>query len=98
MMQRALVIAGIWLTACGPKGEPAKTAEPAGPAPAAEPVPSAAPAATSAAPMVEAAPAPAAPVAEAKPATPSIHEVCFEMCDKVKAKCPKNAFDACRVN
>ncbi|HEX2870500.1 MAG TPA: hypothetical protein VHP33_04575 [Polyangiaceae bacterium] len=99
MMQRALVIAGIWLTACGPKSEPAKTAEPAAaasgePVPGAAPMTSAAPSA-SAAPVVEAAPA---PVAEAKPATPSIHDVCFEMCDKVKAKCPKNSFDACRVN
>jgi len=98
MMQRALVIAGIWLTACGPKGEPAKTAEPAAAAPSAEPVATAAPVAASAALVVEPAPASAAPVAEAKPAAPSIRDVCFEMCDKVKAKCPKNAFEACRVN
>jgi len=47
-------------------------------------------------PAVEPVAAPA-PV-EAKPAAPSIHDVCFEMCDKVKAKCPKSAFEACRVN
>ena len=98
MMQRALMIAGIWLTACGPKGEPAKTAEPAAAAASVEPVASTAPVAATAAPVAEVPTAPAAPVAEAKPATPSIHDVCFEMCDKVKAKCPKNSFDACRVN
>ena len=98
MMQRALMIAGIWLAACGPKGEPAKTAEPVAAAPSAAPAASVAPVETSAAPMAEPAPTSATPVAEAKPAAPSIHEVCFEMCDKVKAKCPKSAFEACRVN
>lgn len=97
-MQRALVIGGLWLAACGPKGEPAKTVEP---------LPSAsvtAPAASAATPLE---PTPAAteePTAstsatvEAKPSALSIHEVCFAMCDKVKAKCPKNSFEACRVN
>jgi hypothetical protein len=27
-----------------------------------------------------------------------VREVCFAMCDKVKEKCGKNAFDSCRVN
>jgi hypothetical protein len=31
-------------------------------------------------------------------AGPSIHDVCFAMCDKMKEKCPKNAFESCRVN
>ena len=96
MMQRALVVAGIWLVACGPKGEPAKTAEPApAPAPSAATVSNEAPVAPAPS-AVEPVAAPA-PV-EAKPTAPSIHEVCFEMCDKVKAKCPKSAFEACRVN
>jgi hypothetical protein len=95
MLQRALMLGGLWLAACGPKAEPVAPTE-------------AAPAASTPAPAVETAaepsavePAPAAPaepVAEAKPAAPSIHDVCFEMCDKIKAKCPKNAFDACQVN
>jgi len=41
---------------------------------------------------------PSAAATEVKPAPPSIHEVCFAMCDKLKVKCPKSAFDACRVN
>jgi hypothetical protein len=96
MMRRGLWMAGIWLVACGPKAEPAKTAEPA-PAPSSTtaPVASEAPAAPEA-PAPEpvassAAPAPA-------PAPPSIHELCFAMCDKVKAKCPKSSFETCRVN
>jgi hypothetical protein len=95
MMQRALVVAGVWLVACGPKAEPAKTPEPAptsAPAAAASSEAPVAPAPSAAEPV-----AAAAPVA-AKPAAPSIHDVCFEMCDKVKAKCPKSAFEACRVN
>lgn len=94
MMQRALVLGSIWLAACGPKAEPAKAAEPA-------PVPSETPPVVSAEP---AAPEPPAvePAASATPAPepppPTIHDVCFAMCDKVKAKCPKNAFEACRVN
>jgi hypothetical protein len=35
---------------------------------------------------------------EAKPAGPSIHEVCFAMCDKLKPKCPKSSFEACQLN
>lgn len=34
----------------------------------------------------------------AKPAGPSIHEVCFAMCDKLKPKCPKSSFEACQLN
>ena len=102
MMQRVLVAAGIWLTACGPKAEPAKSADP-GPSAAAPLVTSENPVAD---PAPSSTPAPAAPPsatlepkpAEPKPAAASIHDVCFEMCDKVKAKCPKNAFETCRVN
>ena len=99
MMQRALVVAGIWLVACGPKAEPAKTAG----------------ASANASQRLQrreqrdtgctgtfgggaAWPLRARPRLAAKPAAPSIHDVCFEMCDKVKAKCPKSAFEACRVN
>jgi hypothetical protein len=35
---------------------------------------------------------------ESKPAGPSIHEVCFAMCDKLKPKCPKSSFEACQLN
>jgi hypothetical protein len=95
MMQRALVIGGIWLTACGPKAEPAKAAEPAPViAEAPPPEPAEPPAATEAPPVPPAASSTATP----EPPPPSIHDVCFAMCDKVKAKCPKSAFDACRVN
>lgn len=100
MMQRALFIGGIWLIGCGPQAAPVAPTEPASaPATSASAATVAAPTSAEAAP---AAPSPAptepAPVAETKPAAPSIHDVCFEMCDKVKAKCPKNAFEACRVN
>jgi hypothetical protein len=95
MMQRALVLGGIWLAACGPKAEPAKAAEPT-PAPSeATPVASTEPPVAAEVPPVE--PAPSSTPAPEPPA-PSIHDVCFAMCDKVKAKCPKSAFDACRVN
>jgi len=94
MMQRALVIAGIWLTACGPKAEPAKSVDVA-PAPSSEP----APLASEAPPAPEAqAPEPAPAAVAAAPAQPSMHELCFAMCDKVKAKCPKSSFETCRVN
>jgi hypothetical protein len=97
MIERALVIAGIWLTACGPKSEPAKTAEPAESAAAVAPAPSAdkpaAPAAAAAEPAPSSAPAP-----EAKPAAASLHSLCFEMCDRVKAKCPKSSFETCQLN
>ena len=96
MMQRALVIGGIWLTACGPKTEPAKTAEPVASASGAAAVPSADKPAADATPAEPVASSAAAPVA--KPAAPSLHDVCFEMCDKVKAKCPKSSFETCRVN
>jgi hypothetical protein len=96
MMRRGLWMAGIWLVACGPKAEPAKTAEPA-PSVSSAPVPVA-----SEAPVAPEAPAPE-PVASIAapapaPAQPSIHELCFAMCDKVKAKCPKSSFETCRVN
>ena len=94
MMQRALLVGGIWLVACGPKTEPAKTVEPVASA-------SAPPAARAEQPSLPEAP-PVEPVASSAPppapSAPSIHDVCFAMCDKVKAKCPKNSFDACRVN
>jgi hypothetical protein len=96
MMQRALVIGGIWLTACGPKSEPAKTPEPMASASSAAAAPSAdkpAPDVTPPPPVASSAPAPVA-----KPAAPALHELCFEMCDKVKAKCPKSSFETCRVN
>lgn len=94
-MHRALVIGGLWLVACGPKSEPAKTVEPLPSATATPPLastePSSAPAAPSAEPVASSSPAP-------EPSAPSIHDVCFAMCDKVAAKCPKNSFEACRVN
>jgi len=98
MMQRALVIGGIWLTACGPKGEPAKSATPtesaAAGAPAASPsTEKPAPVETAAAPTPSSAPAP-----EAKPAVQSLHDLCFEMCDRVKAKCPKSSFETRQLN
>lgn len=96
MMQRALLIGGIWLIACSPTAEPKAPTE-AAPAPSASPAP-----VEAAAPTPEPAPAPTAPAAtEPPPAAakgPSIHDVCFEMCDKVKAKCPKSAFEACQLN
>ncbi len=95
MMQRALVLGGIWLVACGPKAEPAKTVEPMPGASASPPAASAEPASVPEAAPVEPA---ASPVPPPAPSAPSIHDVCFAMCDKVKAKCPKNSFEACRVN
>ena len=97
MTQRALLLAGIWLLACGPKPEPVTSAEPA---PSATPAPSAVPApAETAAPDTTAAPNTLAPEAKpAVPAGPSIHDLCFAMCDKVKAKCPQSAFESCRMN
>jgi hypothetical protein len=96
-MQRALLIGGIWLSACGPKSEPPKTAEPT---PSASTTP-AAPGAEKPAAAEAPPPAPetsSAPAAEPKAPAPSIHDVCFAMCDKVKAKCAKSSFEACRVN
>ena len=94
MFQRALLTIGLGLAACGPKTEPVKTPEPASsasPAPEPTPVASEAPAPSDPAP-------PSNPAPEAKPAAASIHDVCFAMCDKVKAKCPKSAFESCRIN
>jgi hypothetical protein len=96
MMQRALMIGGIWLTACSPKNEPAKTPEPVASASAAATAPSAdkpTPDPVTLAPVASSAPAPVA-----KPAAPSLHDLCFEMCDKVKAKCAVSSFETCRVN
>jgi hypothetical protein len=99
MMQRAALIGGLWLVACGagsapPAAAPTETA----PSPASQP--------SVAAPTIEApppsdAPGPTAspvPPPEAKPPTPSVREVCLAMCDKVKDKCGKSAFDSCKVN
>jgi hypothetical protein len=93
----AVVLVGLGLWACEKPQEPAKNPVP-------EPSAVAAPSA-SAARSEEAAPAeapgpsvaPEAP-AVATPSAPSIHEVCFAMCDQLKAKCPKSAFESCRVN
>jgi hypothetical protein len=41
---------------------------------------------------------PAPTAAEPKPAPPSIHDVCFAMCDKLKDKCPKSSWETCRIN
>ena len=95
MMQRGLVVVGIWLVSCGPKSEPVTPVDSApSPAPV-QPAPtaSAEPVATTPAAAVE--PESPPPVAEAKP---SIHDVCFAMCDKLKAKCAKSSFESCRVN
>src|SRR5688572_21690333 len=98
MMQRAALIGGLWLVACGPASAPAPASpSETSPSPVSEP--------SAAAPTVEAPPpsdapgltAPPAP-AEAKPVTPSVREACLAMCDKVKEKCGKSAFESCRVN
>lgn len=96
MMQRALVFS-VGLSACGPRVEPAKTAER---------LPNAS---TRARPAAAAAPQPAPslplppegtppPITDTKQAEPSLHDVCFAMCDRVDAKCPKNSFETCRLN
>jgi hypothetical protein len=97
MKWRAVGLWGLFLAACGPKTEPAAPSEPAAAAtpPSATPPASAAPTTEAPPPAVAEVPSPAA---EAKPPAPSIHDVCFAMCDRVKAKCPKSAFDSCRVN
>ena len=94
MLRRVLLTTVLAFAACGPKPEPVKTPEPA---PSVAPAPDPAPPASEAPPPSEAAP-PSAPAPEAKPAAPSIHDVCYAMCDKVKAKCPQSAFESCRVN
>lgn len=102
MMQRARlvggILGGIWLVACGPK-EPAQSAEPAAapPAAAAEAKPSEAPPATTSEAAAEA-PAPHDAATTEAPAAETVHDLCFAMCDKVKSKCPKSAFEACQVN
>ncbi len=108
MMQRGLVLAGFWLVACGPQAKPGQAADAASaPAPSTPPpeaAPTSGPTGGQTLPVhsAEAEPAVATPVAaepmDAAPPAPSIHDVCFAMCDKVKAKCPKNAFEACQVN
>jgi hypothetical protein len=100
MMTRALGLAAIWLVACGPAEEPKTPVQSPTPEPGASAVTSA-PAETTGEPAPSEAPSPPAePVApaETKAATPSIRAVCLEMCDKVKAKCAKSAFEACQVN
>lgn len=101
MMKRALVLGGMWLLACAPKTEPSKLPEQPTPAPSAaaatpsaQPTPTSEPAPEPAA-SASAMPSEPAPVA-AKPA--SLHDVCFEMCERVKAKCPKSSFETCQVN
>ena len=108
-MQRALVIGGFVLAACGPQAGPAPaaptptssaSASSAATAPAAE-AKSAESTPAEATPTVAGNAADAPPPAEAKevkPAGPSIHEVCFAMCDKLKSKCPKSSFEACQLN
>lgn len=94
MLQRALLTIGLGLAACGPRTEPVKTAEPAG---SVVSVAEAAPSPSEAPPPSEPAP-PTQPAPKAKPAAPPIHDVCYAMCDKVKAKCPQSAFESCRIN
>src|SRR5687768_8733938 len=99
MMQRAALLGGLWLMACGPASAPPPAApSETAPPPASEP--STTPPAAEA-PQPSDAPGPTAspaPVLEAKPATPSVREVCLAMCDKVKEKCGKSSFDSCKVN
>src|SRR6478735_6791565 len=103
MMQRVLVVGGLWLSACGsgagaapttPSASSSASNEAAKPAePAAEATPAAEPVAASEASAMEVKPA-----AEAAPAASSIHDVCFAMCDKMKPKCPEGSFEACQLN
>lgn len=95
MMQRALLLAGIILLGCGPKPEPATSPEAPPSAGSAASV-SEAPAPSE--PVVSDHPAPEAPPAAASPAAPAIRDVCYEMCDRLRAKCPQSAFESCRVN
>jgi hypothetical protein len=98
MLKRAFLLSGVWLLGCGPQPEPAKSAEPSA-APSASAAPEAAPeAAPSSEPAAQLEPVPAAQSEPTKPAAPSIRDACFAMCDQVKAKCPKSAFESCRVN
>jgi hypothetical protein len=104
MLERVVaVIVGFGLAACAKPQEPAKNPA-AGPSPGAVAPPSLAssvePAASADSPASsEPTPVPATPEpTETKPAAPSIHDVCFAMCDQIKGKCPKNAYDSCRVN
>ncbi|HKY36452.1 MAG TPA: hypothetical protein VJN18_10960 [Polyangiaceae bacterium] len=94
MFKRALLTTFLGLAACGPKTEPVRNPEPA---PSAAPTPEPVPPVSEAQPPSEPA-VPANPAPEAKPAAPSIHDVCYAMCDKVKVKCPQSAFESCRVN
>src|SRR5688500_12331207 len=97
MIQRARFMIGLGLAACGPQAEPVTTPEPA-PIGARAPAPAPAPEGTSGAKAPSAPAPPGSPAPEPKPAAPSIDDVCYAMCDKVKAKCPQSAFDNCRVN
>ena len=103
-MQRVLVIGGLWLSACGPQTGPAPTTPDSSASAANDAAKPVAPPAAEASPLAEAAPTETAsaaeskPAAEAQPAAPSIHDVCFAMCDTLKPKCPKSSFEACQVN
>lgn len=99
MRTRWLCFGALGLWACGPQTEPAKTAPPDSsvvvtppPAPSAEP----APAASAEPPKTET--PPAASSAPAAPAGPTLHQLCFAMCDQVKTKCSQSSFESCRVN
>jgi hypothetical protein len=98
MMQRAALIGGLWLVACGPAASAPVASNPppavAEPSPAAQTPPDVKPESDAPGPTASASP----PAPEAKPSAPAIRDVCLAMCDKLKEKCPKNAFDSCRVN
>jgi hypothetical protein len=101
MFQRVIVLGGLLLAACSPATEPAKSAEPAQqspPAPALSSEPSVSSALPSASATAASAPVTVIAPQEPLPAAPSIHELCFAMCDKVKAKCAQSSFESCRVN
>lgn len=98
MMQRAALIGGFWLVACGPASAP-PAATPSETPPSASTPSAAAPVAEEPSPSDAAAPSAApAPTPEAKPPGPSVREVCLAMCDKVNEKCGKSAFESCRLN
>lgn len=96
MVKRVVLLGAVCLVACGPKPEPAAPGETA---PAASSASASTPAPEATAAEVAPAPAPPAPkAAEPAPKGPSVREVCLQMCDRVKAKCAKSAFESCQVN
>lgn len=102
MWQRAVIVGGFCVIACGPKADP-RTPQDSESAPHSSAAGSGGADSTTTPAPAEPAPAPASTAAtpappEAKPEAPSIGEVCSQMCDKMKAKCPKSAFEACQVN